>query len=107
MNEADIAITAGGVTLYELCTCGTPSISYFTAENQRKNIEYFDENQVIYYAGRPKDNGFGDKLIELLNKYSSETVRKSLSTKMQTLVDGHGADRLAKKMIEYSVEGVK
>ena len=39
MQEADIAITAGGTTVYELCACGTPSVCYVMADNQdRKSV---------------------------------------------------------------------
>lgn len=32
MKDCDIAITAGGVTTYELCACGIPSIMSKNAE---------------------------------------------------------------------------
>lgn len=40
MQKADIAISAGGFTLYELCACGTPTITYCMADNQmRKTVD--------------------------------------------------------------------
>lgn len=33
MKRADVAVSAGGSTLYELCAVGTPTISYALADN--------------------------------------------------------------------------
>ena len=51
MLNCDIAISAGGQTLYELARCGTPSISIAIAENQLGNVKGFDRLGIIKYAG--------------------------------------------------------
>ena len=47
MMEADVVISAGGSTLYELCAVGVPTISYSIADNQLNNVRKFHEDGII------------------------------------------------------------
>ncbi|NLV76359.1 MAG: UDP-2,4-diacetamido-2,4,6-trideoxy-beta-L-altropyranose hydrolase, partial [Tissierellia bacterium] len=38
MINNDLAISAGGNTLYELCACGIPTIAIIIADNQLKFV---------------------------------------------------------------------
>lgn len=40
MQKSDLAISAGGQTLYELIKVGVPTIVFCLADNQRRNIDY-------------------------------------------------------------------
>lgn len=35
MQQCDMAVSAAGSTLYELCACGMPTITYVLADNQK------------------------------------------------------------------------
>lgn len=102
MKNCDIAISAAGTTLYELCATGTPTITYTLADNQIIAAEQFDKQGIILSAGDCRnDNEFEKRLILLLKKMiNDEPLRRKLSEKMQTLVDGNGADRIAKILAE-------
>ncbi len=39
MLSSDVAISAGGQTLYELARTGTPTVAVSVADNQKKNVE--------------------------------------------------------------------
>ncbi len=95
MQSADVAISAGGTTLYELCACGTPTISYIIADNQIDNASWFAENGVIALAGDARKDDIDTNLNEILEKYRDSAYRRMLSEKMQQIVDGHGAERIA------------
>lgn len=96
MQEADIALSAGGNTLYELCACGTPTISFSLADNQFGNVYEFDKRGVILYAGDARTSGMIEKADSLIYKLlESKLLREELSGKMQTIIDGRGAYRLA------------
>lgn len=41
----------GGSTLYELCACGTPAITYVLADNQIENAVKFESTGYMMYAG--------------------------------------------------------
>ena len=58
MQEADLAISAGGTTLYELCAVGTPTICYSMADNQLDNVRQFEKDGLMYYAGDARQDGF-------------------------------------------------
>ena len=97
MEEADLVISAGGTTLYELCAVGTPSISYSIADNQLENVKKFHEDGIIDYAGDVRKDNVLENIERYLRMYhSDQKIRKEKSIKMQKLVDGKGAWRIAK-----------
>lgn len=101
MKKADIAISAGGTTLYELCVCGTPTITYSFADNQLDNVKQFQADGIMEYAGDARFENVGYNVSKFLQgAYQSETVRRKLSEKMQLLVDGKGAERIAHFILE-------
>lgn len=102
MQQADVAISAGGTTLYELCACGTPTICYALADNQLENVLRFHKEGYMYYGGDIRCDHTSiykiyKKLMQWL-EYPEE--RQTVSLKMQELVDGNGASRIAKILTE-------
>lgn len=96
MRQADVAISAGGSTLYELCATGTPAISYSFADNQLDNVTKFAEDGLIAYAGDARYQDIASEIADILDKqYVEKEARVKRSKRMQTLVDGKGAERIA------------
>lgn len=101
MEIADVAISAAGSTLYELAAVGTPTISYVVADNQAENAIWLENKGIIRYAGDVRmDDIIGNIPGIIEREYESMEERKSRSARMQHLVDGKGAERVAKKLIE-------
>lgn len=101
MKKTDLAISAGGTSLYELCAVGTPTISYSFADNQLYNVKKFHEDNIISYAGDLRNDDIIKKMVEVIIKYKNDCqLRKDRSLKMQKLVDGKGSIRLARKLID-------
>lgn len=101
IRNTDIAISAGGTTLYELCACGIPTISYSFADNQLNNVKQFEEDGLIDYAGDARVDNIAVNIMWLLEKYRLDfALRKSRSERMQEMVDGKGAMRLAEILKE-------
>ncbi|MCR5796546.1 MAG: hypothetical protein K6G63_01315 [Eubacterium sp.] len=48
MQKCDIAISAAGSTLYELCACGVPTITYTTADNQIKAEKFLAKKKSCF-----------------------------------------------------------
>lgn len=102
MRGCDLAISAAGSTLYELCACGTPTITYTLADNQLAAAEEFEKQSIMISAGDCRENrGFIDSLADKINRMISDKgKREQFSTRMQSLVDGYGADRLAGEIVK-------
>ena len=96
MIQCDVAISAAGTTLYELCAAGIPTITYILADNQIVATEQFESRQIMLSAGDcRKNNDFINRVeLCLLRLKSDKALRTELSQKMQKLVDGNGAKRI-------------
>ena len=98
MTGCDVAVTAGGTTIYELSAIGVPFVCFSYAENQEKLTEYIGQNKVAGFGGAFHKQP-GETLqeiarqVELLTK--DMTLRKQYSIKEKELVDGKGAARIA------------
>ncbi len=99
MKSADAAISAGGTTLYELCACGVPTISYIIADNQRDNAECFDKMGLIPFAGDARVTQVGSTVRKALLDFSDADIRRDISKRMRAVVDGLGASRIARHLI--------
>jgi UDP-2,4-diacetamido-2,4,6-trideoxy-beta-L-altropyranose hydrolase len=102
MIGCDIAISAGGSTLYELCACGTPTISFSYADNQIPGAKEFDRFRIIKYAGdvRGKEELCFERIILGLNELCHHREhRNALSIKMQEVVDGNGTERITRVVL--------
>lgn len=102
MKNADIAISAGGTTLYELCAIGTPAISFLFADNQLDNVRQFQEDGLIDYAGDARMDDITGAINQYLTRYRDDfELRKEKSEKMQKMVDGKGAIHLAEALLKF------
>lgn len=101
IHQCDIAISAAGVTLYELCACGIPTITYTLADNQLLGAGEFSRQGLMIYVG---DSREGYDFIEPLERELSRLIadkelRKKMSIKMQEVVDGNGVNRLVDMIV--------
>ncbi|MCR5209303.1 MAG: UDP-2,4-diacetamido-2,4,6-trideoxy-beta-L-altropyranose hydrolase [Lachnospiraceae bacterium] len=94
--NADICISAGGTTLYELAATGTPGICCMIADNQRDNVEGFSSKGLLEYAGDVREEGFFKVLFEKLTYLKEKKdIREKMSAELKRVVDGKGAARIA------------
>lgn len=101
MEQADIAVTAGGTTMYELAACGTPSICYSFVDNQLQNTKSFADSGHMLYAGDLREQGVVQTVLDDIDALADNwETRKEMSQRLQALVDGKGAKRLVKALLE-------
>ena len=101
--SCDVAVSAAGSTLYELCATGTPTITYVLADNQIPAAKEFDARGIIKNCGDIRDMGnkalakcLVDEVVSLAEDYNE---RKRISELMGTVVDGKGARRIVESVL--------
>ena len=102
MTECDIAVTAGGSTVYELMACGTPAIVYILADNQLDIAKTMSEMGLMPWAGdiRGDINSVCYSVAVEIENYLHVDRRRKISKKMQKLVDGKGSMRLVNILMD-------
>lgn len=103
MQLCDVAISAAGSTLYELCATQTPAIIYITADNQLPGAEGFSKYNILENIGDVRKLGtvklalrLVDRAIKLADDYEA---RIRISTKQKYIVDGKGAERIIEAVL--------
>lgn len=102
MENCDIAVSAAGSTLYELCSIGVPTVGFYFAENQRKNMEAFGKLTPVMNAG--DFSVYPERVLDFILKEvevlcGGKELREKISRAMRSIVDGKGADRLAEELL--------
>lgn len=97
MLKCDLAVSAGGSTLYELCAVGVPTVVFSMADNQMEFVKSFDKAGAVKYAGDARDDR---RLVQKMitwgtAAYDNPGFRKRMSDKARSIVDGKGTSRIA------------
>ena len=104
---ADVAVVAGGVTIYEACALGVPSVGLAVVPGQRRSVRAFAREGAVIDAG---DATSGQAAIALAASGVARLVRdgqmrRSLGSRARALVDGRGAHRVARSIHALVEEG--
>lgn len=102
MAESEVALSAGGSTLYELCAVGVPVIAFSFAENQERLVQTFVKRGIAQYGGNYRTDG--NKMIQntiagLETLLEDKNLRSEYRRKALQLVDGRGAERIAEALL--------
>jgi spore coat polysaccharide biosynthesis predicted glycosyltransferase SpsG len=98
--KADIVISAGGQTLYELARVGAPTIAVLIIDNQITDIEGWLGAGFIDYAGSWEDELIDNKiLIALNNLIANQTLRLRKNKIGRSCVDGLGTKRIVDHLL--------
>jgi UDP-2,4-diacetamido-2,4,6-trideoxy-beta-L-altropyranose hydrolase len=98
MAWADIAISGGGSTCWELAFMGVPGIIITFADNQRLISRHLSQ-EISYVAIGEYENISNEMLIDAIQLLIiSHHKRLEIFQKAQKLVDGEGASRVIQKL---------
>ncbi|MBI4833597.1 MAG: UDP-2,4-diacetamido-2,4,6-trideoxy-beta-L-altropyranose hydrolase [Planctomycetes bacterium] len=99
MSQADIAISAGGTTCWELACAGLPNIIIVIADNQKEIADKLDKAGVSVNLGWFKKIT-GNKIVKVMEALINDSSRRrEMSRKGKKLVDGLGAKRASKLIL--------
>lgn len=105
MQKCDMAISAGGFTLYELAALRKPVIGLGLWENQYRNVGALDKMGVILGLKYMDDDSFHHSFESTVSRLTGDQdLRNGLAEKAGELFDGQGALRTAsniKKFLEH------
>jgi UDP-2,4-diacetamido-2,4,6-trideoxy-beta-L-altropyranose hydrolase len=105
MAAADLAVTGGGQTAYELAAAGTPALGVRLAGNQRVNLCELERAGCLRDLGVPGGPGFDARFAHALATLNEDgAARGQMSECGQRLVDGHGAARVAELLVAAARE---
>ncbi len=100
MAACDLAVSAAGSTLYELCAVGVPTISFTFADNQLAGATEFDRIGLIPYAGdfrQEPEKALREIRRQVERLCADSQIRRTLSCRMREIIDGRGVTRLAEE----------
>jgi UDP-2,4-diacetamido-2,4,6-trideoxy-beta-L-altropyranose hydrolase len=97
--SADIAIGAGGSSVWERCALGLPAVTVILADNQRPMAQAMTAAGLTLSVDANAPD-FEPCLIQALQSLTSDAaLRRSISEKAAAACDGLGADRVAEAML--------
>jgi UDP-2,4-diacetamido-2,4,6-trideoxy-beta-L-altropyranose hydrolase len=99
MRWAEVAVAAAGSTCLEMCLMGLPALLIDLAENQTPIAKEFARRGTAYHLGSTKTVTAGRIGEETRRLLASAEERSAMSRRGQALVDGAGAERVARELL--------
>ena len=101
MAQCDLAVTAGGTTIYELAALGIPFFCFSYAQNQEALTRYIGGHRIAGYCGAWHLDATG-ALTNIVREFDCAcddfTLRQRWHCSEKELIDGLGARRLAEHL---------
>jgi UDP-2,4-diacetamido-2,4,6-trideoxy-beta-L-altropyranose hydrolase len=102
MQEADLAIGAGGSTSWERACMGLPSIVVVIADNQQMTAAALETlGCAVAVTAGPQLSEDIEHVVRTLNK--SPALRQMMATAGQAAVDGRGVDRISRAIMPAEI----
>lgn len=98
--EVDAAIGATGVSAWERCALGLPSLLVVLAENQRSGAQALVNSGAALWLG--ESDRIIDELPRAWQRLQDPDVYREMHTRAATVADGRGAERVAAAMKEFA-----
>lgn len=100
MAQSDIAITSGGLTVWELACLGVPNIIISTSERERQHSLLLEKKGLCCYLGHQNKVSQKQIIRAVATLIGNEKRRRALAQASKQMVDGQGLNRVIEQMIE-------
>jgi hypothetical protein len=106
LSTAAVAVVAGGVSLYEACTLGTPAIAIAVVPGQLSTVRAFARaGAVVSAAGPSRERTIDRASSGVAALLRSPRRRTALGRAGARLIDGHGASRVGAMLVSLAARG--
>lgn len=106
MEEADVAISGAGQTLYELACVGCPTVAIQVAADQEGQLRAMAEAGCVRFAGNAKRMDILPQVhAAVLLLLADREARSAMARAGQELVDGQGAFRVTGEILARAFRG--
>jgi len=95
----NIAISAGGSTLYELASCGVPTIAIKVADNQTLLVNELERRGIVIGLDSDDKQLEKDLAKDIMLLIKDNDRRKEIADKAVSLTDGRGALRISRGIL--------
>jgi UDP-2,4-diacetamido-2,4,6-trideoxy-beta-L-altropyranose hydrolase len=101
MRECDLAISAGGTTLYELCAAGLPRLAVVLADNQQSIVDAMARQELVVSLGAATDLTAAAVAESVALLAGDRAKRDRQNRQGRKLVDGQGARRAGQRIEQF------
>lgn len=102
MSQCDVAISAAGTMLTELCAMKVPAIEYVMADNQQQNSDYYTSQGLMIDGGDVREDvkaAAKHMVNELCDLLDDDLRLMDMKKRLAGICDGQGATRIAKEIV--------
>lgn len=102
MGRCDMAVSAAGTMLFELCAMRVPTIFFVSADNQQYDSEFFGQEERMLFAGDIRKDR--EKCLERIYRglktlLEDGVMRDRMKEALGRVTDGCGAARIATQVV--------
>ena len=98
LRDADLCVAAAGITTWECCCAGLPTLLFAVAPNQNAVAQAAAEAGAAIDLGRAEDVT-ADQVVEVVRELAGDLdALRAMADAGQSLVDGAGPDRVVDQM---------
>lgn len=94
MDHCDVAISAGGQTLYELASSGIPTIAIEIINNQSEDINGWKSKGLLYRVLSWNNPFLLESITEAINDLRSIKIREDIYNNVRNLVNGDNVNMI-------------
>jgi len=99
-RRCDLALVAGGLTMYEVCCTGTPALAVCQPIDHQLELA-----ERLAAAGAMATVGCGleapvEQITTAVRQLADVEIRRQMAARGPTLVDGHGTERVVDALLE-------
>jgi spore coat polysaccharide biosynthesis predicted glycosyltransferase SpsG len=98
LRDADLCVAAAGITTWECCCAGLPTLLFATAPNQEAVAAEAAKAGAAIDLGRAEDIDF-HRIVAVVRELADDVdALRTMANAGQSLVDGSGSDRVVDQM---------